>query len=255
MIKNSLIENMLEGNKYMNEQNNELQNEGLKFNYEGDTIEVICQVEMPEKEPVDLSRIIPQLTKSKGGLYPHEILMLSRVSKYQVNTYDNDFNWFWKDRYGIENPLALINKLLNQGFVGIEDTKAAMFRLTIPKIKELLKEYSCDLTGKKAELIDRLYAEGNIGTIESKLPPRRYCLTDLGKKEIEREENEYIIFISRKASPISIYEMNILLYKNNPLNLSYKDFIWKKYLEDSEEELLLHFISIVFSSCSRIRSK
>ena len=188
-----------------------------------------------KKRPVNLSKIMSQLTKSEGGLYPHEILMLSMVSRYQVNTYNNDFDWFWKDRYGIEDPQALINKLLNQGFVGIEDTKARMFRLTIPKIKELLEEYGCKLTGKKAELIDRLFVEGDVGAIESKLPPPRYCLTDLGKEEIEREENEYII--SRKISPISIYEMNILLYKNNPLNLSYKDFIWRRYLEESEEAL------------------
>jgi hypothetical protein len=84
-------------------------------------------------------------------------------------------------------------------------------------------------------LIDRLFVEGDVGAIESKLPPPRYCLTDLGKEEIEREENEYII--SCKISTISIYEMNILLYKNNPLNLSYKDFIWRRYLEESEEAL------------------
>lgn len=187
-----------------------------------------------KKRPVNLSKIMSQLTKSEGGLYPHEILMLNIVSRYKTNT-ENNFQWFWKNELGIKEPQEIINSLYERGFVNVEDTETTISRLTIPEIKEYLKEYSCKLTGNKTDLLNRLFNECDVSVIGSKLTQRRYCLTDKGKEEIEREENEYII--SRKISPIYIYEMNILLYKNNPLNLSYKDFIWRRYLEESEEAL------------------
>lgn len=197
---------------------------------------VICGAEVEKKESVNLSKIITQLTKSKGGLYPHEILMLNMVSRYKSN-FKNNFEWFWKKDLGIDNPQMLIDKLINQGFVDIEDDKATISRLTIPEIKEFLKEYGCKLTGKKAELLDRLFAECDISDVGSKFTQRRYCLTDKGKEEIEREENEYVMFTFRKGYSISIYEMNIMLYQNNPLNLSYKELIWRRFLEESEDDL------------------
>ena len=48
-----------------------------------------------KKRPINLRKIINQLTKSKGGLYPHEILMLNKVSRYKTNS-ENIFQWFWK---------------------------------------------------------------------------------------------------------------------------------------------------------------
>jgi len=215
----------------MNDSNKESQNEVLKFNYNGENIEVNCYAEIPEKKPVDLNRIIPQLTKSEGGLYPHEILMLNIVSRYKSNC-ENNFQWFWKNDFGVDNPQALINNLINQGFVDVEDTKTTISRLTIPEIKGFLKEYGCKLTGNKPELLDRLFTECDISAIDSKLTQRRYCLTDKGKEEGEREENEYVMFTLENGNGISIFEMNIMLYKDNPLNLSYKDIIWKKYISE-----------------------
>ena len=186
-----------------------------------------------KKRPINLRKIINQLTKSKGGLYPHEILMLNKVSRYKTNS-ENIFQWFWKNELGVDNPQDIINDLYDRGFVDVEDTKTTISRLTIPEIKEYLKEYGCKLTGSKTELLDRLFNECDVSTIGSKLTKRKYCLTDKGKQEIESEENEYLRI---EYGSSSIYEMNILLYKHNPLNLSYKDFIWRRLLEQSEEEL------------------
>ena len=123
----------------MNESNNELQNEDLEFNYGGETIKISCHAEVPEREKVNLKQIIPQLIKSKGGLYPHEILMLNVVSKYKSNC-KNYFQWYWEKNLGVEEPQALIDKLVSQGFVDVEDTKTTISRLTIPEIKVFLKE-------------------------------------------------------------------------------------------------------------------
>ena len=184
------------------------------------------------RRPIILSNIINELTKSKYGLYPYEILMLNMVSRYKTNS-DNNFQWFWENELGIKNPQDIINSLYERGFVDVEDTRTTITRLTISEIKEYLKEYGCKLTGKKEELLDRLFNECDVSAIGKKLTQRRYCLTDMGKNEIESEENEYII----KGNYIPIYEMNILLYKNNPLNLSYEDIIWNRFLEQSEKEL------------------
>lgn len=186
-----------------------------------------------KKRPINLRKIINQLTKSKGGLYPHEILMLNKVSRYKTNS-ENIFQWFWKNELGVDNPQDIINDLYDRGFVDVEDTKTTISRLTIPEIKEYLKEYGCKLTGSKTELLDRLFNECDVSTIGSKLTKRKYCLTDKGKQEIESEENEYLRI---EYGSSSIYEMNILLYKNNPLNLSYKDIIWRRFLKESEDAL------------------
>ena len=220
----------------MNESNNDLQNEDLEFNVGGETIKISCHAELPEREKVNLKQIIPQLTKSKGGLYPHEIVMLNEVSRYKTNT-ENRFSWYWENDLGVEDPQALIDKLVSQGFADVEDTKTTISRLTIPEIKEFLKEYGCKLTGNKPELLDRLFAECDIPAIDRTLMQRRYCLTDKGKEEVECEENEYIMFTFRKGNGISIFEMNIMLYNNNPLNLTYKDIIWEKYVKKAEEDL------------------
>jgi len=103
-------------------------------------------------------------------------------------------------------------------------------------IKGFLKEYGCKLTGNKPELLDRLFTECDISAIDSKLTQRRYCLTDKGKEEGEREENEYVMFTLENGNGISIFEMNIMLYKDNPLNLSYKDIIWKKYIKQAQAQ-------------------
>ena len=209
--------------------------EDLEFNVGGKTIKIAFPGDEPKKEKLDLNDIIPQLTKSKGGLYPHEILMLNQVSWYKTNS-ENRFAWFWENEWGI-NPQLLIDKLFNEGFIGVEDTRTTISRLTIPEIKVFLKEYGCNLTGKKAELIDRLFAECDIPAIDGKLKQRRYCLTDKGKEEVESEENEYVMYTVEKGNGISIFDMNIILYKNNPLDLSYKDIIWRKYVNQAEEEL------------------
>lgn len=210
--------------------------EDLEFNVGGKTIKIAFPGDEPKKEKLDLNHIIPQLTKSKGGLYPHEILMLNIVSRYKSNC-NNNFEWYWENDLGVKNPQALIDKLIGQGFVDVEDTKTAISRLTIPEIKVFLKEYGCNLTGKKAELIDRLFAECDIPAIGSTITQRRYCLTDKGKEEVESEENEYVMYTFKKGNGISIFDMNIILYKNNPLDLSYKDIIWRKYVNQAEEEL------------------
>ena len=209
--------------------------EGLEYNIGGETIKIDFPGDEPKKEKLDLNHIIPQLTKSKGGLYPHEILMLNQVSWYKTNS-ENSFSWFWENEWGI-NPQLLIDKLFNEGFIGVEDTRTTISRLTIPEIKVFLKEYGCNLTGKKAELIERLFAECDIPTIDGKLKQRRYCLTDKGKEEVEDKENEYVMYTFKNGNGISIFDMNILLYKNNPLDLSYKDIIWRKYVKQAEEKL------------------
>ena len=142
----------------MDESKEELDDNELEFNYGGETIKISFGVEEHEREKVDLNQIIPQLTKSKGGLYPHEILMLNIVSRYKSNC-ENSFDWYWKNNLGVENPQALIDKLVSEGFVDVEDTKTTLYRLTVPQIKDFLKEYGCKTTGNKSELIERLFAE------------------------------------------------------------------------------------------------
>ena len=194
--------------------------EDLEFNVGGKTIKIAFPGDEPKKEKLDLNHIIPQLTKSKGGLYPHEILMLNQVSWYKTNS-ENRFAWFWENEWGI-NPQLLIDKLFNEGFIGVEDTRTTISRLTVPEIKEFLKEYGCKLSGNKPELLDRLFSECDVSAIGSTITQRRYCLTDKGKEEVRNLlgdiDDHYDLFIS--SDLVRTKETSLIL--NSKLNMEIK---------------------------------
>ena len=100
---------------------------------------------------------------------------------------------------------------------------------------ELLKERGMKVSGKKAELVDRILDGADHGALEAKYSDRYYRLTPKGQQELA--ENEYIPYLD-KTGYMSIWEMNQELFRNNPDGFDYRDIVWRTLNKRSEEAAL-----------------
>jgi hypothetical protein len=142
-------------------------------------------------------------TPSKQGLYPHEIMMLEYAPRFK--TVNNTFQGFWYWQYSITEPQAVLDSLYKRGFIEISDLRTTLERLRIPEIKEELKLIQQKMTGKKAELIDRLIEFGDIEGLEKKYIERYYVITSKGEDELN--ENQYVSYLHRHRY-MTCWEMN-----------------------------------------------
>ncbi len=129
---------------------------------------------------------------SRNGLYPAEILLLSYCSKYPNPT--KGYPGFWWFEYGVRDVGGALRSLESRGFLRWSTAAESLNELKIPELKAALSALGAPVTGKKAELIQRLQ-----GATEEQLSPfipqRRYALTPLGRQELD--ENEYVLYMHR----------------------------------------------------------
>ena len=171
-------------------------------------------------EPPELSVLLRTATPSKGGLYPHEILMLAYAHQYK--TKGNKFQQFWRYAYSVKDPQSVLTSLCKRGFIEQDNLRSTLERLKVTDIKTELKQLNAKVSGKKADLIDRLLAEADISDLREKYKDRYYQLTQLGAQELE--ENPYVLYL-HDHKYMSIWEMNCALANARP-GFSYKDILW-----------------------------
>ena len=175
-------------------------------------------------EQVTLKEMVKNAYPSKNGLYPHEIAMLAEAER--ISTDSKEFAQKWKYNYYIDDPQSVLHSLFERGFIKKSDLESALKRTKMDDLKSVLREHDCKVSGKKAELIERLLSNLDHGYLERRFPERYYVLTDLGRGELE--QNEYIM-----KSKINVWEMNRLLHKNP--SKSYRDITWSLFNEWSEK--------------------
>ena len=183
---------------------------------------------------VPLNARLKKAIPSRNGLYPHEILMLDYAHTYSTDLKNQNFQGFWYYEYSVEHPDEILKSLKKRGFVQIGDIKSAIQHLTIPALKETLKAIGQKVTGKKADLVNRLLANASHEELDKKFPIRFFALTRLGQQELA--ENQYVPYLHRHKY-MSIWEMNDRLYRENPKHLGYRDIIWQFFNEESLKHL------------------
>lgn len=183
-----------------------------------------------EFSPPLLPVLLKTATPSKGGLYPHEILMLDYADTYKTS--NNTFQRFWYSKYSVTDPQSILDSLSERGFIERSGLRSAIEHLKVPEIKEELKLLNAKVSGKKAELIDRLLSVANLNALEQKYSERYYQLTSKGKQELE--ENQYVIYLHRRGY-MSVWEMNKRL-ANDKVGKSYRDILWGYFNEQCLEE-------------------
>src|SRR6056297_1642560 len=84
-----------------------------------------------------LDRLVKKAIPSEHGLYPHEILALDYASKYYIDR--NSFQKFWLYQYGVKNVQAVLNSLMERGFLKVGGFQTVLQKQKVAEIKELLK--------------------------------------------------------------------------------------------------------------------
>lgn len=77
---------------------------------------------------------------------------------------------------------ARVNKLLANGYLTFAEPQEALNSLTMPKLKEILREHGQKLSGKKSQLITRII---ETVPLEALQVPKVYALTAVGRHELD----------------------------------------------------------------------
>ncbi|MBQ4123572.1 SAP domain-containing protein [bacterium] len=126
------------------------------------------------------------------NIQPNEILFLEYLDGL---SYTQNLPDYWKFTYGIE-PNKTSEKLLNAGLIEYKiNIEKTLKKLTIPQLKDILRENNLELTGKKQDLIFRILGNIDIDTLEKKFPEKIFSLTDSG---IQLINNNYLFILNKK---------------------------------------------------------
>ena len=147
----------------------------------------------PEPEVIPVEKRIKGMKPNDAGLYPHETLLLSYAPKYYVK--GNSYPGFWWYKYGIKDVDKSLKSLLDRGFLQIGSLSSAIEKETATVLKGLLKANNLKVSGKKAELVQRLLDEVPEEKLKAVFTRYTYELTDKGKDVLKKEE--YIPYIHR----------------------------------------------------------
>ena len=201
----------------------------------------LVEISVEQDGPPPLSALLKTATPSKQGLYPHEIMMLEYAPHFKIsnNTFQNV--WYWQ--YSVTEPQAILDSLFERGFTEVGDLRSALEKLKLPEIKEELKLINQKVTGKKADLIDRLMEFGNLDDLDKKYSERYYALTPKGEQELK--ENQYVSYLHRNRY-MSVWEMNQRIAQTH---YPYRDILWGYF----NEQAGVHFQNFDFGLYRNIR--
>lgn len=164
-----------------------------------------------EYRTIPLEERIENAYKSENGLYPHEILVLSYAPKYSAQ--ELSFSSFWGYKYGVHDVRAILDDLFERGFIKYANVEESVKRQKVSQIKEFLKNHGSKVTGNKALLIERVFKNFSKEEIEQFFTIKYYELTELGRREIEC--NQELIYIhDRCFKDLDIWAANQWMYEN-----------------------------------------
>lgn len=201
----------------------------------------ITTLQGPEA-PQPLNELLETAIPSRQGLYPHEILMLEYAPHFKTS--DNSFQNFWYWQYSVTDPQSVLNSLFERGFINVGNLRSAIEHLKLPEIKDNLRQINQKVSGKKAELVERLLEFGDHSSLSQKYPERYYVLTASGEQELK--ENQYVAYLHRQRY-MSVWEMNRRIAQTH---YSYRDILWGYFNEQSG----IHFSDYDFGlyRCTRL---
>ncbi|MFL2071585.1 SAP domain-containing protein [Marinilactibacillus psychrotolerans] len=175
----------------------------------------------PEPDVIPVEKIIKGMKPNDVGLYPHEILLLSYAPKYYLE--GNSYPGFWWYKYGVKDVDKCLISLKNRGFLQIGSLRLAIEKETAAVLKDILKDNGLKVSGKKAELVQRLINEVSEEKLNAIFTNRTYDLTNAGKEVLKKEE--YIPYIHRQGiEDLDIWSLSKKV-QDKP-GYPYRDVIW-----------------------------
>lgn len=156
---------------------------------------------------------------------PNEICFLNYINGLN---HSNNLPDYWKYNYGI-NPNIVVPKLIQLGLLEFKvNIKENISILTIPQLKEVLRDNNLTVKGKKSDLIARILGNIDISYLENKFPEKRFLMTEKGKKIVDKY---YLLIINQKEN----YNFN----NNDILE------IYQKYPEEDNQNRLIKLFNNV----------
>ena len=126
------------------------------------TLSLEFHIDRQPPDIIPLNVLLKKAVPTKRGLYPHEILMLDYAHTYSTDLKHQHFQGFWYYDYSVKHPAKVLKSLEERGFIKPGDLQSAIQRLTVTVIKNELKAIGQKVTGKKADLIDRLLKNASL---------------------------------------------------------------------------------------------
>lgn len=184
-----------------------------------------------DEETPRLSEWKTKMKPSRNGLYPHEIILLSRAKGMAcpVNADAASGTWFYD--YGVSNIRPLVERLASKGFLHIGDLQCTLQSSPYSQLQKFATRKGLKGKGNKGEIVARILKNVPQRDILEAFPERYYDLTELG--EIEIVENKYIF--DAVAIPLINPMTRIWLAQLNPDKDIYDSI--QEYLRSDEYRL------------------
>lgn len=117
-----------------------------------------------------------------GNITPVEILMLNYVRDGIKS--DMKFPGYWQYQYGV-NAQEVVVELLNKNLLEIADADVSLQHMEVKELKQILSSAGLKVSGKKADLVERIFNEINKQSLLSLGLPTYLTRTDAGEKVLE----------------------------------------------------------------------
>jgi len=160
---------------------------------------------------------------SARGLYVAEIMLLEYCNQGKYPKPASGYPGFWWFKYGIRDVGHALESLEKRGFIQWRSKKDSLNSLKVDELKAILSKRGLPVSGKKADLIERIGT--SIPEEEISIPnyTPKYELTDLGRAELS--DNGYVPYMHRHThattddstfgTPFTVWEMNKLFPDGN----------------------------------------
>lgn len=160
----------------------------INLNIENDNIEVSKieskeEVKESKKEVEETMKVteIKEVTIEEKSLTENEILFLKELDGKKVNSRLSK-----KTEEIVEDAYELRKVLYNEGYLRILTEYERMESLTVIELKDILKQNSLKVSGKKSELIQRITENLSEKELDKILKGKIYTLTDKGLEIVNK---------------------------------------------------------------------
>lgn len=152
------------------------------------------------------------------GLELNEYMMLRINPKITPNT---DFPHYWMYEWHTNNPKEVVANLVERGFYISASVKEKMSFLKLPELKDIARSANLKVSGKKADLIDRIL---NTLSLEQLKPYLNLNVYILSEKGIIAASDEHL------ANFLLLNKIELLYYCSKlsndfPAVIKYKNFL------------------------------
>lgn len=158
----------------------------------------------------------------------------AKMLKYLHKTTVGKFNEYAIERFGEKLKTAAII-LTEAGLLRISTLEENIGLLTMPYLKEMLKEKGAKVSGRKAELVQRVLSTYSSDELKERCMESVYLLTDAGQVQLEKNH----IFFANERNRYGFDHIEIRNYLSEHPNAGEQDVFYALLYRRSEQHLRL----------------